>query len=117
MDHFTKWPEAYAIPSEEASTVAEELVTNFCHFRIPRELHNDQGRNFESRLIQEVLQRSGVRKACTTPLHPQSNDMAEGYIKTVKGHLRKFVASHKRELGANLLIFLLAYRALTTLRA
>jgi hypothetical protein len=29
MDYFTKWPEANTIPSEEASTVAEELVTNF----------------------------------------------------------------------------------------
>jgi hypothetical protein len=29
VDYFRKWPEAYAIPSQEASTVAEALVTNF----------------------------------------------------------------------------------------
>jgi hypothetical protein len=53
MDYFTKWPEAYAIPNQEAATVAEGLVTNFfCHFGGPRELHSDQGRNFESRLMQ-----------------------------------------------------------------
>jgi hypothetical protein len=47
MDYFTKWPEAYAIPNQEASTVAEALVTNFfCRFGIPRELHSDHGRNF-----------------------------------------------------------------------
>jgi hypothetical protein len=39
MDYFTKWPHAYAIPNQEASTVAEVLVTNFfCHFRVPWEL-------------------------------------------------------------------------------
>jgi Mn-dependent DtxR family transcriptional regulator len=63
MDYFTKWPEVYAIPNQEASTVAETLVTNFfCRFGIPRELHSDQGRNFESHLSQEVLQRLGVSK-------------------------------------------------------
>jgi hypothetical protein len=67
MDYFTKWPEAYAILRQEASTVAEALVTNFfCRFRVPRELHGEQGRNFESRLIQ-VLQRLGVSKTRTTP--------------------------------------------------
>jgi hypothetical protein len=49
-------------PSHEASTIADTLVTNFCRFGIPRELHSDQGRNFESHLSQEVLQRLGVSK-------------------------------------------------------
>jgi hypothetical protein len=52
MDYFTKWPEAYAIPNQGASTIAEALVTNFlCRFGIPWELHSDQGRNFESCLL------------------------------------------------------------------
>jgi len=34
------------------------------------ELHSDQGRNFESRLMQEVLDRLGVSKSRTTPLTP-----------------------------------------------
>jgi hypothetical protein len=29
MDYFTKWPEVYAIPNEEASMVADALVTKF----------------------------------------------------------------------------------------
>jgi hypothetical protein len=55
MDYFTKWPEVYAIPNREASTIAKDLVTNFCRHSIPWELHSDQGRNFESHLLQEVL--------------------------------------------------------------
>jgi hypothetical protein len=39
MDYFTKWPEAYANPNQEASTMAEVLITNFfCRFGIPQEL-------------------------------------------------------------------------------
>jgi transposase InsO family protein len=72
IDYSTKWPEVYAIPNQEASRVTEALVTNFlCRFGKPRELHSDQGRNFESLLLQEILQRLGVSKTRTTPLHPQ----------------------------------------------
>jgi transposase InsO family protein len=69
----------------------------FCCFSIPQELHSDQGHNFESRLLQEILQRLGVSKMRTTPLHPQSHGMVERYIKTVEGHLWKVVASHQRD--------------------
>jgi len=51
MDYFTKWPKIYAVPIQEASTMANALVANFCRFGIPMELHSDQGRNFESRLM------------------------------------------------------------------
>jgi transposase InsO family protein len=98
MDYFTKWPEVYAIPNQEASTVAEALVTNFfCRFGIPRELHSDQGRNFESHTLREILQRLGVSKTRTTPLHPQSDGMVERHIKTIEEHLQKVVASHQRD--------------------
>jgi hypothetical protein len=67
VDYFTTWPEAYDVPKQEASTVAEALVTNFfCHFGVLRELRSDQGCNFESRLMQ-MLQRLGVRKTGSTP--------------------------------------------------
>jgi hypothetical protein len=49
MDYFTKWPEAYPLPNQEAETVAKVLVDQFvCRFGAPAELHSDQGRNFES---------------------------------------------------------------------
>lgn len=47
MDYFTKWPEAYAVPDQSATTTAERLVCEmFCRFGAPEELHSDQGRNF-----------------------------------------------------------------------
>jgi len=46
------------------------------------ELHRDQGRTFESRLMQEILERLGVSKTVTTLLHPQSDGMVERQVKT-----------------------------------
>ena len=46
-DYFMKWPEAYALPNQEAITVAEVFVREYvCCFGVPLELHSDQGRNF-----------------------------------------------------------------------
>lgn len=50
--------------------VAGFLETNVFLFGVPMELHSDQGRNFESRLMQEVLDRLGVSKIRTTPHTP-----------------------------------------------
>jgi hypothetical protein len=72
---------------------------------------SDQGRSFESRLLQEILQRLGVSKTRTFPLHPQLDGMVERYIKTVEQHLRKVVASNLKDWDAMLPLFLLAYRA------
>ncbi|CAK1596609.1 unnamed protein product [Parnassius mnemosyne] len=55
MDYFTKWPEVFAIPNQEASTVADKLVYEvFCRFEISLEIHSDQGRNFESQIFQQT---------------------------------------------------------------
>ena len=41
-DYFTKWTEAYAIPNQEASTIAQKLVDQlFCRFSPPEQLHSD----------------------------------------------------------------------------
>ncbi|UYV67829.1 K02A2.6-like [Cordylochernes scorpioides] len=86
MDYFTKWPEAYAIPNQEATTVAKVLMDNLiCRFGVPLELHSDQGRNFEA----------GV----------------ERFNETIEEHLSKVVVQHQRDWDVRLPPFLMAYRA------
>ncbi len=57
--YFRKWIEAYAIPNQEAETVADRFADFVCHFGIPKEVHSDQGRNFQSRVFQESLKLFG----------------------------------------------------------
>jgi hypothetical protein len=60
MEYSTKWPEAYAIPNQETSAVVEGLVSKFLRRSgVPLELHSDEGRNFESRLMQDFCNASG----------------------------------------------------------
>ena len=53
MDYFTKWPEMYPLPNQEAITLAPALIGGiFCRFGLPLEIHSDQG-NFESKVFAE----------------------------------------------------------------
>jgi transposase InsO family protein len=110
MDCITKWPDVYAIPNQETSTLTDALVTSFCRFGILRELHSDQGRNFESWLIQVMLEHLVVSMTWITPLHPQSEGMAEQFVKMVEEHLRMVVSMHQSDWDERLPIFLLVYR-------
>jgi len=79
-DYFTKWTESYVIPNQEATTVAEKLVSEFvCRFGVPREIHSDQGSNFESKVMTAVCKLLDIDKTRTTPLHPQSDGQVERY--------------------------------------
>jgi hypothetical protein len=48
MDYFTKYSEVCNVPYQKASTVTNVF---FCRFAVPKELHCDQGLNFESQLL------------------------------------------------------------------
>uniref|UniRef100_A0A7N8WJS6 Gypsy retrotransposon integrase-like protein 1 n=1 Tax=Mastacembelus armatus TaxID=205130 RepID=A0A7N8WJS6_9TELE len=111
MDYFTKWPEAYAVPDQSASTTAQKLVEEmFARFGAPGELHSDQGRNFESRLFREVCHRMGVRKTRTTPLHPQSDGLVERFNQTLATQLAILTDRHQRDWDQHLPLVLWSYR-------
>lgn len=111
MDYFTKWPECFAIPDQTAETVAGVLVDNvFSRHGMPLQLHSDQGRNFESDLFQEVMQRLGIEKTRTTPLHPQSDGMVERFNRTILDYLSKFCDLNQRDWDRHLPLLMLAHR-------
>ncbi|GFV00877.1 retrovirus-related Pol polyprotein from transposon 412 [Trichonephila clavipes] len=76
--YFTKWPEAYPIPDQEASTVAEVLVQHWIsRFGVPLQLHSDQRENFDSAVCWRLSEILAIYKPRTAVLHPQSDGMVE----------------------------------------
>ncbi|KAG8199260.1 hypothetical protein JTE90_003684 [Oedothorax gibbosus] len=112
MDYFTKWPEAYVIPNQEATTVAEALLQDWiCRFGVPLLLHSDQGTNFTSSVFTGLMDLLGVTKTRTTPLHPQSDGMVERLNRTILNHLSLFTHRNQNDWDQKLPLFLLAYRS------
>ena len=112
MDYFTKWPEAYALPNQEALTVAKVLAVEFVpRHGVPLELHTDQGRNFESTVIRELCQLLGIHKTRTTAFHPRSDGMVERYNLTIGRQLAMFIGQHQSTWDQQLPMLLLSYRS------
>ncbi|GFW97289.1 retrovirus-related Pol polyprotein from transposon 412 [Trichonephila clavipes] len=112
MDYFTKWPDAYPIPDQEASTVTEVLVQHWIsRFGVSLQLHSDKGRNFDSAVCKRLCEVLAIDKTRTTALHPQSDGMIERFNLTILNRLSLLVSSNQQDWDKKLSFFLLAYRS------
>ena len=94
-DYFTKWMEAYPMPNQKAATVAKKLVDDmFCRFSVPEQIHSDQGKQFESSLLQEVCKILNIKKTRTIPYHPQCDGLIERFNHTLLSMLATTTKDH-----------------------
>lgn len=111
-DYFSKWTEAYALPNQEAESLAKVLVEQWvCRFGAPRSIHSDQGRNFESTLFKEMCQLLSINKTRRSPNHPESNGMVERFNRTLLSMLALFVDDNQLNWDVLLPYVLMAYRS------
>ncbi|KAK3522328.1 hypothetical protein QTP86_003678, partial [Hemibagrus guttatus] len=95
-DHFTRYAQAFATKDQKALTVAKILCDKFfVHYGLPSRIHSDQGRDFESGLIKELLRMLGIRKSRTTPYHPQGDPQPERFNRTLLSMLGTLTPAEK----------------------
>lgn len=111
-DMFTKWIENYPMPDQEAKTVAQVLVYKFfSRFGVPKQLHSDQGTNFESKLFKEICQLMGIEKTRSSAYHAQTAGMIERYNRTLKNMLSVYVQADQSDWDLHLPLISMAYRS------
>ena len=110
-DYYTRWPEAFALPSTEAPRIAQLLVDEILsRHGAPRTLLSDRGPNFLSSIVKEVCKLMNTRKANTTAYHPQTDGLVERFNGTLAEGLSMYVSGNQKDWDRHLPLVLFAYR-------
>lgn len=88
MDRATRWPEVAPMPDMTAQTVVVTFLSIWVsRFGCPLVITTDQGRQFESEMLQHLHQYLGVKRIRTTAYHPQANGLIENFHHSLKSSL------------------------------
>ena len=111
-EYFSKWVEAWAVPNHTAQTVADKLVCEFfTKYGCQRQIHTDQGREFQSELFKILCQKFGINQTRTAPYRPNSDGLVERFNRTLKQMLRSFATENPQNWDDYLPYLMMAYRA------
>ncbi len=110
IDHCTGYANAVPLPDKRALTVWHGLKDMFCRFGFPAEVITDNENEFVAQEIREEFARHGIKQLRMTPLRPQSNGMAERFVRSLKDTLRKCTNNTPRDWAKYLAEGLWAYR-------
>lgn len=112
QDHFSKYPEAFAIPDQKAETVARVFVAEIvCRHGTPERLLSDNGTNFTSELLAESCKLLQIDKIQTTAYHPQANGVVERSHQTLMSYLKCFVDEDQKNWDTWLPYAMMMYRS------
>ena len=79
-DYYTRWPEAFALPSCEDNRIASLLVNKISlRHGAPRSLLSGRGRNFLAAIVKETCRMKNTSKLNTTAYHPQTDGLVERF--------------------------------------
>uniref|UniRef100_A0A8C5Q426 Gypsy retrotransposon integrase-like protein 1 n=1 Tax=Leptobrachium leishanense TaxID=445787 RepID=A0A8C5Q426_9ANUR len=111
-DHFTRYAQAFSTKDQRAPTVAKVLMEKFfVHYGLPRRIHSDQGRDFESRLVGKLLELLGIQKTRTTPYHPQGDAQPERFNRTLLNMLGTLSNTEKPSWSRHIATLVHAYNS------
>lgn len=112
QDDLTKFSLAFAIPTQDAETIAKVFVENvICLFGTPKSILTDQGANFLSTLFKNVCKLLNIEKLNTTPYHPQTNGALERSHRTLTDYIKSFIDKDIRNWDTLLPYYMLCYNS------
>jgi hypothetical protein len=73
-DYVTKWVEEKSLFRATKKSVVEFIYEDiFTHFHVPREIVIDQGTQFTSKMMRELMGKYAIKHYKSSPYHPQAN--------------------------------------------
>jgi hypothetical protein len=110
IDSFSKWPEVFFTTNPNAEFTMQALRKTFSREGVPVALVTDNGTHFAASNLTQWLTSLGCKHLFTAPRHPQSNGLAENFVRTLKSAISSSDVSNFSELDKTVDNFLLQYR-------
>ena len=95
IDMFSRVLELYPAPTCESVAAARALLQWVCRYGMPAEVQSDNGPQYASALIEELLQLLNVSRRYIVPYRPQANGTVERANKEILRHLRAILMERK----------------------
>jgi hypothetical protein len=92
-----------------ANEAAQRLVQFIFRYGVPEIILSDQGTNFQSQVLTELWDLLDVRRARTSPLHPQTDGLSERFNQTLRKMLAAFVSVKQNDWDSYLAPLCFAY--------
>lgn len=88
VDRYSRWPEAFPISDITSETICRTFFDGWVsRFGSPENIVSDRGRQFTSKLFQDLAKFIGSQSRQTTSYHAQANGMVERFHRTLKAAL------------------------------
>ena len=97
-------------PDQESRTVAFSLLTVMVNHGVREAIFTDQGRNFESQLIDDQCDLLDVHKLRTSLSYPECGGQTGRFNRTIESMLASFVQENQRNWDELLPIVTFTYR-------
>lgn len=109
-DSYSKFPEVFLTKGATAEFTKSALQKFFAREGISQVFVSDNGTPFTAELLQQWLKSIGCNQVFSPPRHPQSNGLAENFIRTLKLAIKAFAPTSLNSLHQAIDTFLLRYR-------
>jgi IS30 family transposase len=97
-NYVTMWVEAKALFRATEKSIVEFICEDiFTGFGVPREFFTDQGTQFTSKMMRELMEKYGIKHYKSSPYHPQDNGQVDYTNKVLKAILTKTIQLHHQD--------------------
>lgn len=111
VDHFSGWPEAFAVKDKSANTVAKVLLEEVIpRHACPSLIISDRGTEFNNALVEQLTSQLNIKHNLTSAYHPQSNGKTERFHRFLNASIAKSIETNQREWDQHLPGVLSSYR-------
>jgi len=103
----TRFPEAIPMKNIKAPKIVAALIKFFTLVGLPKAIQSDQGSNFMSGTLQQVMQELGIKQYTSSAYHPQSQGALERFHQSLKNMMKSYCYEQGKDWdeGIHLLLF------------